>query len=167
MFRQLIALTTKDLKVLFKDTGGIVTLFLMPAMFLFVMSNALAGSFTRNDKLIDVLVVNEDRGAVGTTLVDSLKDGGGFNVVTDRDGAALTRESAEKLIVDQKYSLALVIPADFTAQIQQRLSATTVTPVPLELIVDPATSEQMLGPVKGAVAGLAQQAAFTRPGAAR
>jgi ABC-2 type transport system permease protein len=166
MIRQLIALTLKDLQVLFKDTGGIVTLFLMPAMFLFVMSNALAGSFTRNDKLIDVLVVNEDRGAIGTTLVDSLKSGGGFNVQTDWDGAALTREaltreSAEQLIIDQKYSIALVIPADFTAQIQARLGAANATPVPIDLIVDPATSEQMLGPVKGAVAGLAQQAAMS------
>ena len=161
MLRQLIALTIKDLKVLFKDTGGIVTLFLMPAMFIFVMSNALAGTFTRNDKLIDVLVVNEDRGSIGATLVDSLKTGGGFNVQTDWDGATLTRASAEKLIVDQKYSIALIIPADFTAQIQARLGTTDTTPVPIDLIVDPATSEQMLGPVKGAVAGLAQQAAMS------
>jgi len=161
MIRQLIAMTIKDLKVLFKDTGGIAVLFLMPAMFLFVMSNALAGSFTRSDKLIDVLVVNEDRGAIGTTLVASLKDGGGFNVVADQDGAALTRASAEKLIVDQKYSIALVMPVDFTEQIQHQLGAANATPVAIDLIVDPATSEQMLGPVKGAVAGLAQQAAMS------
>jgi ABC-2 type transport system permease protein len=161
MFRQLIAMTIKDLKVLFKDTGGIATLFLMPAMFLFVMSNALAGTFTRDDKLFDVLVVNADRGAIGATLVDSLKDGGGFNVQTDWDGAVLTRESAEKLIVDQRYSIALVIPENFTAQIQARLGAANSTPTPIDLIVDPATSEQMLGPVKGVVAGLAQQAAVS------
>ncbi|MBP7688170.1 MAG: ABC transporter permease [Thermoflexales bacterium] len=161
MIRQLIALTIKDLKVLFKDTGGIAVLFLMPAMFLFVMSNALAGSFTRSDKLIDVLVVNQDRGAIGATLVDSLKTNGGVNAITDRDGVALTRESAEKLIIDQKYNMALVIPADFSDQIRTQLGAQTSTPAPIDLIVDPATSEQMLGPVKGAVAGLAQQAAFT------
>ena len=45
MFRQIIALTIKDLKVIFKDTGGVAALFLMPAMFIIVMSNALAGSF--------------------------------------------------------------------------------------------------------------------------
>ena len=161
MIRQLIALTIKDLKVLFKDTGGIAVLFLMPAMFLFVMSNALAGSFTRSDKLIDVLVVNQDKGTIGATLVDSLKANGGVNAITEREGVALTRESAEKLIIDQKYNIALVIPVDFTEQIRQQLGVTTATPVPIDLIVDPATSEQMLGPVKGAVAGLAQQAAFT------
>ncbi len=161
MIRQLIALTVKDLKVLFKDTGGIAVLFLMPAMFLFVMSNALAGSFTRDDSLIDVLVVNQDSGAVGAALVDNLKDGGGFNVVTDLEGATLTRETAEKLIVDQKYSIALVIPLDFSDHIRSQLGAQNPAPAPIDLIVDPATSDQMLGPVKGAVAGLAQQAAFT------
>ncbi|MBI5564706.1 MAG: ABC transporter permease [Chloroflexi bacterium] len=166
MIRQLIAMTIKDLQVLFKDTGGIATLFLMPAMFLFVMSNALAGSFTRDDSLIDVLVVNEDRGAIGATLVDSLKSGGGFNVQTDWEGAtltreALTRESAEQLIIDQKYSIALVIPAEFSDQIRSQIGAQNPTPAPIDLIVDPATSEQMLGPVKGAVAGLAQQAAMS------
>lgn len=161
MLRQLIAMTIKDLKVLFKDTGGIATLFLMPAMFIFVMSNALAGAFTRDDKLIDVLVVNEDRGTIGATLVDSLKTNGGFNVQTDWEGAALTRASAEKLIVDQQRNMALVIPADFSDQVQARLGAANSTAAPIDLIVDPATSEQMLGPVKGAVVGLAQQAAFT------
>ena len=161
MFRQLIAMTIKDLKVLFKDAGGIVVLFLMPAMFIFVMSNALAGSFTRSDGLIDLLVVNADHGTIGTTLVDSLKNGGGVNVITERDGATLTREVAEKLIIDQKYSIALVIPADFTDLVRSQIGAQLPTPAPIDLIVDPATSEQMLGPVKGAVAGLAQQAAFT------
>lgn len=161
MFRQIIAMTIKDLKVLFKDTGGIATLFLMPAMFIFVMSNALAGSFTRSDKLIDVLVVNEDRGTIGTALVDSLKTSGGFNVQTDWEGAALTRASAEKLIVDQRRNIAIVIPADFSDQVQQPPGMTNPAPAKIDLIVDPATSEQMLGPVKGAVAGLAQQAAST------
>lgn len=161
MIRQLIAMTIKDLKVLFKDSGGIAVLFLMPAMFLFVMSNALAGSFTRNDRPIDVLMVNQDRGTVGAALVDSLTDGGGFNVVTESNGALLTRETAEKLIVDQQYSIALIIPADFSEHIRSQFGAQSPTPAPIELIVDPATSEQMLGPVKGAVAGLAQQTAFT------
>jgi ABC-2 type transport system permease protein len=156
MLRQLIAITIKDLKVVFKDTGGIAVLFLMPAMFIFVMSNALAGSFTRDDKLIDVLVVNEDRGTIGAALVDSLKTNGGFNVQLDWDGAPLTRASAEKLIVDQQRSIAIVIPVDFSDQVQQLLGAAQI-----DLIADPATSEQLLGPVKGAVVGLAQQAAFT------
>src|SRR5512136_611849 len=97
MLHQIIALTIKDLKVIFKDTGGVAALFLMPAMFLIVMSNALAGSFGGgSDQLVNVLVVNLDRGKTGAALVDDLKASGGINVETTWDhGQPLTRAQAE------------------------------------------------------------------------
>jgi ABC-2 type transport system permease protein len=153
MLRQIIALTLKDLKVLFKDTGGIAVFFLMPAMFIFVMSNALAGSFSSgNGQAIHVLAVNQDRGSIGAALVADLKSGGGINFETEWDGAALTRASAEQLIVARTREIAIVIPADFSEAIGNGSRAT------IDLIVDPATSDQVLGPLKGALAGISQQA---------
>lgn len=161
MFRQIIALTIKDLKVIFKDTGGVAALFLMPAMFIIVMSNALAGSFgSDSDQLINVLVVNLDRGATGTTLVEDLKASGGINVETTWDNRPLTRAQAEQLIVDQKRNIAIVIPEDFSATLQKVAFDNAAQSAQIELVADPATSEQVLGPVKGALAGLSQQAAF-------
>ncbi|HTP08371.1 MAG TPA: ABC transporter permease [Anaerolineae bacterium] len=162
MFRQIVALTIKDLKVIFKDTGGVVALFLMPAMFIIVMSNALAGTFgSGSDQLVNVLVVNLDRGATGTTLVEDLKASGGINVETTWDhGQPLTRAQAEQLIVDQKRSIAIVIPEDFSHALQKVAFGSAAQSAQIELIVDPATSEQVVGPVKGALAGLSQQAAF-------
>ncbi len=161
MFRQIIALTIKDLKVIFKDTGGVAALFLMPAMFIIVMSNALAGSFGGgNDQLIHVLVVNLDRGATGAALVEDLKASGGINVETTWDNQPLTRAQAEQLIVDQKRNIAIVIPEDFSAALQQVAFDKAAPSAQIELVADPATSQQVLGPVKGALAGLSQQAAF-------
>ncbi len=161
MFRQIIAITIKDLKVIFKDTGGIVALFLMPAMFIIVMSNALAGSFGMgSDQLIDVLVVNLDRGTTGATLVGDLMASGGINVETTWENAPLTRAQAEQLIVDQKRSIAIVIPEDFSDSLQKAAFNNAAQSAQIELVVDPATSEQVLGPVKGALVGLSQQAAF-------
>ena len=161
MFRQILAMTIKDLKIIFKDTGGVAVLFFMPVMFIFVMSNALAGSFSSGDKLIDVLVVNLDRGSIGGALVADLQSGGGINVETEWDGVPLTRESAEQLIVDQKRSIAVIIPADFSDAMTAAAFSGVSSTAQLDLVVDPATSEQLLGPVKGALAGLSQQAAFT------
>jgi len=163
MFRQIIALTIKDLKVIFKDTGGVAALFLMPAMFIIVMSNALAGSFgTNGDQLINVLVVNLDHGKTGAALVDDLKASGGINVETTWDSQPLTRAQAEQLIVDQKRSIAIVIPEDFSHAVQKAAFDNAAQSAQIELVVDPATSEQVLGPVKGALAGLSQQAAFKK-----
>jgi len=162
MLRQIIALTIKDLKVIFKDTGGVAALFLMPAMFIIVMSNALAGSFGNgSDQLINVLVVNLDRGATGATLVADLKASGGINVETTWDNQPLTRAQAEQLIVDQKRNIAIVIPEDFSDALQQVAFDNAAQSAQIELVADPATSQQVLGPVKGALAGLSQQAAFT------
>src|SRR5512137_2720629 len=159
MFRQIVALTIKDLKVIFKDTGGIVALFLMPAMFIIVMSNALARSFgSGSDLLINVLVVNLDRGATGTALVEDLKTSGGINVETMWNSQPLTRAQAEQLIVDQKRNIAIVIPEDFSHALKKVAFGNAAQAAQIELVVDPATSEQVLGPVKGALAGLSQQA---------
>ena len=161
MLRQIIALTIKDLKVIFRDTGGVAALFLMPAMFIIVMSNALAGTFGGgSDQLVNVLVVNLDRGATGTTLVNDLKASGGINVETTWDNQPLTRAQAEQLIADQKRSIAIVIPEDFSDALQNVAFGNTAQAAQIELVVDPATSQQVLGPVKGALAGLSQQAAF-------
>jgi ABC-2 type transport system permease protein len=162
MLRQIIALTIKDLKVIFKDTGGVAALFLMPAMFIIVMSNALAGSFGgSSDQLINVLVVNLDRGATGATLVADLTASGGINVETAWDNQPLTRALAEQLIVDQKRSIAIVIPEDFSDALQKVAFSQNGSSAQIDLIADPATSQQVLGPVKGALSGLSQQAAFT------
>ena len=161
MFRQIFALTIKDLKIIFKDTGGVAALFLMPAMFILVMSNALAGSFGNGtDQLINVLVVNLDRGSTGAALVADLKASGGINVETTWDNQPLTRAQAEQLIVAQKRNMAIVIPEDFSDTLQKVAFDNATQSAQIELVVDPATSEQVLGPVKGALAGLSQQAAF-------
>jgi ABC-2 type transport system permease protein len=162
MFRQIIALTIKDLKVIFKDTGGVAALFLMPAMFIIVMSNALAGTFGNgSDQLINVLVVNLDRGTAGAALVSDLKASGGISVETTWENQPLTRDLAEQLIVEQKRNIAVVIPANFSKAITHAAFDHSEMAAQIELVVDPATSEQVLGPVKGALAGLSQQAAFT------
>lgn len=48
MLHQILALTWKDLKVFFKDPGAVVLIFLMPFMFILVMSFALSGLFRKS-----------------------------------------------------------------------------------------------------------------------
>ncbi|HLF24890.1 MAG TPA: ABC transporter permease [Anaerolineae bacterium] len=166
MLRQILSLTLKDLKILFKDTGGVATLFLMPMMFIFVMTLALGSTFGDNsDNPIEVLIVNEDSGPVGAQIVEGFKAVAGFSVETDWDGAALTRAQAEELIANQTRNIAVVIPAGFSETIER---ATFETPAgqssevaQIDLITDPALSAQFVGPIRGTLAGLAQQATLS------
>ena len=163
MLYQIFMTTWKDLKILLKDPGGLATLFLMPAMFILVMSVALAGTFGNgSDKPVDVLVVNQDSGEIGAALVSDLKAAGGLNIETEWEGARLTRAKAEELIVAQRRNIAIVIPAGFTDAINRAAlegpTGQTRTPMTIDLVADPTTSDQVLGPIKGALAGLSQQA---------
>ena len=166
MIQQILATTWKDLKILLKDFGGLATLFLMPTMFIFVMTLALGGLFSRGgDNPIEILVVNDDTGTMGAQIVEGLQATEGFAVETEWDGAALTRASAEALIVDEKRSIAVIIPADFSDTIEQGVFDTPTNETPqkaqIDLVVDPALSSQIVGPVKGTLAGLSQQALMT------
>src|SRR3972149_10279844 len=109
MIRQILATTWKDLKILLKDFGGLATLFLMPTMFIFVMTLALGGLFSGGgDNPIEILVVNDDTGTMGAQIVEGLQATEGFVVETEWDGEALTRAKAEALIIDEKRSLAVI-----------------------------------------------------------
>ncbi|MFQ5400278.1 MAG: ABC transporter permease [Anaerolineae bacterium] len=166
MIRQILAITWKDLKILLKDTGGMVTLFLMPAMFIFIMTLTLGGLYEGGgDNTIDVLVINEDRGSMGAQIVEGLQEVEGFAVETEWDGATLTRATAETLIADQKRNIAVIIPADFSDTLLNSAFNTPADETPqtaqIELVVDPALSTQFVGPIKGTLAGLSQQAMMT------
>jgi len=84
MIQQIISTTWKDLKILFKDPGGIATLFLMPIMFIIVMSTALQGLFnTGTDTQPRRLpVVNLDRGEYAAKVIDALDNIDGIKVET-------------------------------------------------------------------------------------
>ena len=58
MIQQIIAIAIKDIKILLRDPGGLVTLFAMPIMFILVMSFALQGAYDRfdSDNLIEMLI---------------------------------------------------------------------------------------------------------------
>ena len=76
MIQQIMSTTWKDLKILFKDFGGVALLFVMPLMFIIVMSTALSGLFDdttdTNPRLLPV--VNLDRGGYGAEVVAALDD---------------------------------------------------------------------------------------------
>jgi ABC-2 type transport system permease protein len=162
MLRQIGALTVKDLKILFTDTGGLVTLFLMPFMFVVVMSLALGGVFGggAQDRPLRLLAVNEDRGPLGGQILRQLDEQAAFQVETTWDGATLTRARAEELVAQRERSLAIVVPAGFSAALEQAPGAGAGSTAKVETIADPASSVQFVGPVMGTLQGLIERASF-------
>jgi ABC-2 type transport system permease protein len=168
MIHQILSTTWKDLKILFKDFGGMATLFLMPLMFIIVMSTALQGLFdTGTDTQPRRLpVVNLDRGEYAAQVITALDDIDGIEVETTWDGETLTRERAEALVADGERSVAVLFPADFSERIEARAGNDDATAT-VELIADPAVSVQFIAPIRGLVFGAAERVAESQVAQAR
>ena len=158
---QILTITWKDLKILFKDIGGLAALFLMPLAFIVVMSTALGGAFGGGgDNPIEILVVNQDEGTIAADIVKGLDEMGAFAVEEEWEGEPLTQEGAEQLIIDEKHNVAVVFPPDFSEKLTARAFGGEATQTEVLLIVDPALSEQWLGPIRGTLQGLLEKSAF-------
>ena len=160
MLYHVYAVTIKDLKILLKDRGGVVTLFLMPVMFILVMSVALRGAFEPggSDSPVRLLVVNQDEGGLAAQAISDLESLRGMEVVQEVDGRPLDREEVERLIVKGDYRVALVFPPDFTERVE-RTGDESDRPAEIVLIADPASGTQFLAPVRGAIVGIVERRA--------
>ena len=153
MVQQIYAMTVKDLKVLLGDRGALITLFVIPIVFILIMTSAGLGGVTRSDQPFEVLVVNEDGGSLAATAIGALRATDGLRLVEAADGAPLTRDAAERLIVDGQYDLAVVFPADFSARVLAAATDANAQPAVVTFVADPALGPQVLGPFAGAVQG--------------
>ncbi len=161
MLYHVYAMTIKELKTLLKDRGGMVVLFLMPIMFILVMSVALKGAFEPGggSSPVRLLVVNQDEGNLAARAVADLESLKGMEVVQEVDGRVLTREDAERLIAKGDYQVALVFPPEFTESVERSATGEGAEPTEVFLIADPASGTRFLAPVRGTVVGIVERRA--------
>jgi ABC-2 type transport system permease protein len=122
----------KEIQLLAKDRGNLAVLFLLPILFssLYGTINLqLAGG---GDAIIslDVCLVNQDDGIFGEEIAKALKGIDELNVETF-DMVA----DAEQRVAEGEATAAIVIPADFTQEID------VYTPTSIDVIIDPAQPE--------------------------
>jgi len=155
MIRQIIAITLKELKVLWLDREALALLFAMPMFFILVMSFALEGVFEAGSKghPIEILVVHQDGGRLVEQAIADLKRMEGLILIETHEGVPLTSDKAEQLIGRGVYPLALLFPEGYTEQILKNANDPKKGKAIVYLISDPAMNLQLLATVKGAVQG--------------
>lgn len=158
MLNQIIAITIKDLKVLVRDRGGMVALFLMPVMFILVMSFAQKDMYEigSTDKPVELLVVNHDEGELASDTIAELSSVDGMEAVQLWEDAPLSRGKAESLIEEGLFNVAIVFPPDFSERIMAAAEDGAVDDAVVTFIADPSTSSQFLAPIRGSVEGFIQ-----------
>ncbi len=148
MLRQIFAVTIKDLKIFFKDPGAVALTFLMPFMFVVVMSYALAGPFgSAGSQTVKLLLVDEDGGKLAGLIRTRLAALEGFEIETTQNGQLLNRSSLEEIIRAEDRSFGLILP--------HRLSRSSLDAIPTQvlLMVHPSTPAQIVEPVSGVLQG--------------
>jgi ABC-2 type transport system permease protein len=161
MFKQIRAMTWKELKIYLRDPAVWAWLFLQPFVLIVALSFAMGGSFGGGpvaEEAIRILVVNEDQGAQGAMVLARLDEMEALSLETTWNGQPLTPQQAERLIVEGERDLALVIPAGFSQAV-----GTATAPGPETTIVaisDPGFPNEVVEPILGSLQGFAVAAAM-------
>jgi ABC-2 type transport system permease protein len=155
MTYQIIAITLKELKVLWLDREALALLFAMPMFFILVMSFALEGVFQAGSKghPIEILVSHRNGGPLADQAIADLKRMEGFILIETYEGVPLTPDKAERLISRGVYPLALLFPERYTEQVLQTSKDPQKEKATVYLISDPAMNLQLLATIKGAIQG--------------
>jgi len=131
--RYTLSVTWKEIQLILKDRGSLAIFFLLP-LFLGAMMGA-ANVMTQDEGgeatiLLHVCLVNEDSGAFGSEVARAIESIDELAIeVYD------TVVEAEARVAEGEAAAAIVIPADFTADID------AYTPTSIEVIVDPGQPE--------------------------
>lgn len=131
--RRLWFFVHKELLLLSRDLHGLLLLFMMPTLFILIMSMALQNQFANQGAVtLDYYLVNHDNEADSQSLVDELAADANFEQLSADESETQLRHQVEQ---DQVKFL-LVIPPNF----QQRLADGEVA---LQLDVAPGTEPAM------------------------
>ena len=127
-----LSVTWKEIQLMLKERGSLAIFFLLPLLLGAMMGsiNIMTNSSEEATILLHVCLVNEDSGALGTEVAKSIESIDELAVeVYD------TAAEAEARVAEGEAAAAIVIPANFTADID------AYTPTSIEVIVDPGQPE--------------------------
>ncbi len=141
----------KDFQIFLKDRGAVINLFLLPMVFILVLSTAMQGLIGGDeDSLVTLPVVNLDPdGKAAQALIDALNEAGGIKV------RLYDQAEAQALLEDLEIERVLTIPPNFTVDVAAG------RPVTLRLGSHPdaneTTTESVLRVVNGVGRGMSLQ----------
>jgi ABC-2 type transport system permease protein len=131
----LLALWRKEMLALLRDKHGLLALFVMPAIFILVMSLALQDSFTPSKKLeLGYAIVDLDQSKSTQELIERLR----AQITLRDEGSLATEDEARAALRARKLSFVLVIPANHARPVKLSNKAKDKDAPKLRLLADPA-----------------------------
>ena len=155
----------KESRIILRDRQALILFFIMPVLFVLILSLALRDAFgDRPGVTFPVLVVDQDGGEVGQAVVSAFAASGHFRV--ERAGRpAPDQAQLEQAILEDRYKFVVIVPADATTQAKRRVEELaanappemlSAAPVELRLLADPTLRVDYRIMVRAALAGTLQ-----------
>jgi ABC-2 type transport system permease protein len=140
----------KEFLLIIRDIHAVSILFVMPAIFIMIMSLAMRDLFElHNAVTIDVLAVNRDAGKNSATFLKAIGELAAFRVTLLSKNDATERVTEQMLARDYKF--ALIIRENFSAFVDK--GGKGKDEKPLELLVNPSVNIQTQVVLKNALDG--------------
>lgn len=115
--KKLLVSLKKEILLLFSDKMGLLLMYLMPLVLVFIITLVQNSAFKLvNENRLEMLIINEDKGTIGDSLVLKLQKSGDFNVELAKE-VALDRLKSETL--GRKKLISIRIPKDFSQGIHE------------------------------------------------
>jgi ABC-2 type transport system permease protein len=120
---KLLATIRKDIQILLQDKVGLTFMFAMPIVLVIVMTAIQNSTFDLvNKNKLPLLISNQDTGSLSGELLHAIDQVGLFKMLPVEKGLG------SKMIADSMHAkeamLAIVIPPDFSTQLEARAKAT-------------------------------------------
>jgi ABC-2 type transport system permease protein len=148
----------KEARIIGRDHQALFLFFVMPVLFVLILSLALRDAFgDRPGATFDVLVVSQDRAEVTQSIVEAFR--GNSHIHLTQSNTASEAE-ARQWMIDGRYRFAVLVPPDATAQAERRLGEIMAKvppelrmekPVELMVLADPALRSDYLQVLEGSL----------------
>lgn len=160
----------KEVLLLIRDKAGILSLFVMPVILVFVMTlieDTALDSMV--DKQISMLYCNPENDSLGIAIKKGIEETKAFTIVEDLNGKKLNKELVRQLVAEGKYPVGVYIPEGATDTLKSNARKvvlktfsdiglgsgapvnTNYDSVVINVYYDPATKNALKAVVEGAI----------------
>jgi len=160
MLTQFLACIQKEMRLLSRDLGGLIILFLMPLILVITVTKIQKSTYDSfSESSIPVLFIDHDQDSISKVVQQHIAQSGNLKVVTELNGKALTEDILRKEVFKGNYQVGIVIPKNLSKELDYKINQNVekilnefafedspskyplkVQPKTIKLYFDPATS---------------------------
>jgi ABC-2 type transport system permease protein len=115
---KLLASIKKEFLILVNDKVGLLLMYLMPILLVFIITLVQDSTFKLvNENTIEIVVVNNDQGNLGDTLISLLKSSGSFDI---SEQSNIESTKIQESLLNDDHLLAIEIPSSFSQNLNEK-----------------------------------------------